>query len=67
LIDQSVDRWTNLKASIKQMQMNAPDGVFYKVLFLGMSPHHPHLSSADIQDDTVKDGTTTLPINMELK
>jgi hypothetical protein len=49
------------------MQMNAPDGVFYKVLFLGMSPHHPHLSSADIQDDTVKDGTTTLPINMELK
>jgi hypothetical protein len=46
------------------MQMNAPDGVYYKVLFLGLSPFYPSRStSTDRQDVTVKDGTITLPIN----
>ncbi|ODO04556.1 hypothetical protein I350_05160 [Cryptococcus amylolentus CBS 6273] len=35
LVDQSPERWTNLKASLKKLQDEAPEGVQYKVLFLG--------------------------------
>ncbi|ODN83924.1 phosphoglycerate mutase [Cryptococcus wingfieldii CBS 7118] len=35
LIDESPDRWHNLKASIEVLQNEAPAGVIYKVLFLG--------------------------------
>ncbi|WVQ78784.1 hypothetical protein IAT38_000875 [Cryptococcus sp. DSM 104549] len=35
LIDQSEDRWHNLKKSIAKLQEEAPEGVQYKVMFLG--------------------------------
>lgn len=35
LIDTSPERWQNLKASIAQLQLYAPEDVQYKVLFLG--------------------------------
>ncbi|KAK8861615.1 hypothetical protein IAR55_002438 [Kwoniella newhampshirensis] len=35
LLDESPERWHNLKASVKKMQSEAEEGVIYKVLFLG--------------------------------
>ncbi|WWD16468.1 hypothetical protein CI109_100894 [Kwoniella shandongensis] len=35
LIDESPERWQNLKASVKKLQSEAEEGVIYKVLFLG--------------------------------
>jgi hypothetical protein len=35
LLDQSPERWYNLRREVKRLQDEAEDGVQYKVLFLG--------------------------------
>lgn len=35
MVDRSEDRWHNLKASVKKLQLEAPADVQYKVFFLG--------------------------------
>lgn len=34
-MDTTPERWYNLKASIEELQDQAPEGVYYKLLFLG--------------------------------
>ncbi|OCF75050.1 phosphoglycerate mutase [Kwoniella mangroviensis CBS 8886] len=35
LIDESPERWDNLRKDVKKLQDDAPEGVLYKVMFLG--------------------------------
>jgi hypothetical protein len=36
MIDESEERWWNLRRNVEKLQSEAEEGVQYKVLFLGM-------------------------------
>ncbi|ODN76564.1 hypothetical protein L202_05225 [Cryptococcus amylolentus CBS 6039] len=47
LIDESPERWQNLKSSVKDLQDAAPEGVSYKVFFLGRHGQGWHNLASD--------------------